>query len=872
VKFRYFFLVLLLVFFLPFPSRAFDPNIVIVNSYHYGQEWSTRELNGILEVLGARYPQIRPAVEYLDTNRYKGEAHLHRVASFLVDKYAGVNPRLVISLDNAALNLLLANRSRLFPEAPIVFVGVNNFKPSMLRGYDKITGLAEVAGVGGSIELILKVHPGTRRIVILNDHTTTGQAIHRGMEPIIEKYRSQVDISFLYPQSFEDARKQIVSLPQQTVVLLASLVADPKGKTLTLAESTRLVTSGHKIPVYSMRENRLGLGVVGGNMISGLDHGRRAGKLALRVLAGEDPSSIPVDTNDYSMPRFDFEVLERLGISLDRLPAGSLVINKKPTFYEQHRTPILYALGIIGVLFLGIIFLSINTIKRRMAERKLLELNRYKSALFEEARDALFVADIETGIILDANRSAERLMQKPKQELIGSHQSQLHPLEDANKCRRTFLEQSQCQDTIAKLDILTKEGVRIPVEISTNILDLPNGRQVIMGSFRDVSERNRLQEQLLQSHKLEAVGTLAGGVAHEFNNVLSAIMGAAELMQMDLPPQSPLSSFVDIILSSSRNAAQLTRNLLSFCRKQIQAPQLLDINGVFLKNEKLLKKLLGEDVEVVRDLSETPCIVFADPGQIEQIIINIVINARDAMPKGGRFDIVTKPARVGAGAEESPGMGKGMDYVVMSFKDTGCGMDATTKEKIFEPFFSTKEVGKGTGLGLSTVYGIVEQNNGFIEVNTVPGCGTEFRIFIPCSYEPVIQEQGENKIYFEEGTDTLLLAEDNEALRRMLGKTLRSAGYEVLEAEDGRNALDLFVANADRINAVVLDVVLPGMNGKEVFDKVRDLKPGIKALLISGYSDDIITSKGVAQDKVEFLAKPFTPTQLLSKIKEVLNT
>ncbi|MBN2429534.1 MAG: response regulator [Deltaproteobacteria bacterium] len=872
MKFRYYFLVLSFVLFFSSPCRAFDPNIVIVNSYHYGQEWSTRELEGILEVLSAEFPEIRPPVEYLDTNRFKGEAQIRRVASYLADKYAGVNPRLVISLDNAALDLLIANRSRLFAESPIVFVGVNNFHPSMLKGYDKITGLAEVAGVGGSIELILKVHPDTEKIVILNDRTTTGQAIHRGMEPFIKKYKSRVDISFLYPQSFEDAQKQVASMPPQTVVLLASLVADPKGKTLTLAESTRLVTSGHRIPLYSMRENRLGLGVVGGNMISGLDHGRRVGRLALRVLAGEDPSSIPVDTNDYSMPRFDYEVLERLGISLDRLPAGSFVINKKPTFFEEHKIPILYALGIIGILFVAIILLCINNIKRRRAEKNLRELNRYKSALFEEARDALFVADLETGIILDANQAAERLTQRPRQELIGCHPSQLHPPDQWDRPRKIFPQQSQGLNKLTEGDILTKDGLKIPVEVNANLMDLPDGRRVIMGSFRDVSERNRLQELLLHSQKMEAVGTLAGGVAHEFNNALAAIMGSAELMQMDLPPQSPLGDSIDMILTSSKNAAQLTRNLLSFCRKQVQSPCHIDINSVLNKNEQLLRKLVGEDIEIVRNLCEFPCFVFADAGQIEQIIINIVINARDAMPTGGRLDIGTELVKANASARETAESEEAMAYVVMSFKDTGCGMDAATKEKIFEPFFSTKGVGQGTGLGLATVYGIVQQSGGFIEVKSETGCGTEFRIFLPFSVEAVQPEQEIKNMGSWRGSGTVLLVEDNGVVRIVLGEALRSGGYEVLEAEDGRKAVDLFAENSERIAAVVVDVVLPGMNGKEVHDKIKSLKPGTKVLLMSGYSDDIVTSKGIAQDQVDFLAKPFTPMQLLSKIKGIVDT
>jgi two-component system, cell cycle sensor histidine kinase and response regulator CckA len=851
---------------------ASDPDIVIINSYHYGQEWSHAELEGLMKVLQKQYPKRLPSVEYLDTNRFGDEKSLRKMASFLIGKYAGKKPDLVIALDNPALALLLANRAKLFPGAPIVFAGINDYSPSMLEGQGKITGIAEVTDNRGSLEIILKINPETKRILILNDHTITGKALHNDLEPFLGLFGDKVDILFYYPGSFEEAREGINGLPEGTAVLIASFVADSGGKALTTAESTQLLTSGNMVPVYAMRESRLGYGILGGMLLSGTEHGQRAGYLALRVLAGEDPSSIPVDISAHAITMFDYKAMRRLGVSQDHLPPGSIVINRTSSFFEEHKMPILFALTIIGILSIAVLVLLFNIMKRRQAEKELSELSQYTSALFEEARDALFVADAGTGVILGANRAAEKLMQRPKSELIGMHQSKLHPSGSLEKCSIAFRQHTAGNGQTVEVAILAADGSKTPVEINASIIDSTGGKRILMGAFRDVSERNRLQDQLLHAQKMEAIGTLAGGVAHEFNNVLTAIMGSAEMLRMAQGQQSRLDHLIEIILKASGRASRLTQSLLSFCRKQVTAPQHADINALILNQEKLFAKLIGEDIVIEKELSETPCVVLADPGQIEQIVMNIVLNARDAMPNGGVFEIRTEIVKGVEIPEQTPDDLKAADYVLMSFKDTGCGMDAAIKDKIFEPFFTTKEVGKGTGLGLSIVYGIVMQSNGFIDVRSEAGKGTEFRIFLPYSTATIRQAETERHAdLYAGGAGNILFAEDDEMLMQMQTMFLRNAGYRVFEAADGNQAIKLFREHSNEIEVVVLDVVMPVINGKETYEAIKKLRPDVKVLLISGYADDVITTKGIKQDKMNFLAKPFTPHQLLKKIREIIN-
>jgi two-component system, cell cycle sensor histidine kinase and response regulator CckA len=852
------------------PSWASDPNIVIINSYHYGQEWADNVLTGIMEELRRKYPDKIASVEYLDTKRFQDQKHMKRIVSFLADKYAGRKIDLVMALDNPALDLLIDNRPRLFSEIPIVFAGINNYSPDLLKGYKKITGIAEVTDIRGSIETILHVTPRIKRIVILNDYTVTGLQTRKEIEKQLGMFRNRVDISFIGNLTFEEMQKKVNSLPTDSALLIASFVTDSSGKALSIPESTQMMVTGNNLPVYAMYETRLGRGALGGYMLSGAEHGRRAGQIALRVLSGEDPSSIPVDIKDSSVNMFDYNVMKRLGISMAHLPEGSKVINRPVSFIEEHKTAIITAMILITLLLITAIILLVNIMRRRKAEMRLLEMSRYTSALFEEARDAVFVADPKTGVILDVNRAAEKLLKRPKSELVGLHQSKLHPPEIYAKTIQTFGQQSQGIAIIAETHIINGEGGKIPVEISPSLIELPNGRKVLMGAFRDISERNRLQEQLFHAQKMEAVGTLAGGVAHEFNNALTAIIGATELLRMELPQNSSYINFTNMILGASQTAARLTQNLLSFCRKQIYSPQHIDIN-IFLKHqEKLILKLIGENIQIIKKLSDSPCPVFADPGQIAQIIMNIAMNAKDAMPSGGALYITTELVTGRQIPEEISDDARLADYVLISFRDTGYGIDPSIRSKIFEPFFTTKEVGKGTGLGLSIVYGIVTQNNGFIDLGTEPGHGTEFRIFLPRSIDVAQKAQTVQAQDRLTGNGAVLLAEDNESVRHMQRMILKSAGYDVFEAADGKSAVELFHENTDLIDIVVLDVVMPGMDGKVAYDQIKKMKPEIKILLVSGHTGDIISSKGIDQDRVDFLAKPFSPAQLLKKIRDIM--
>jgi signal transduction histidine kinase/CheY-like chemotaxis protein len=383
----------------------------------------------------------------------------------------------------------------------------------------------------------------------------------------------------------------------------------------------------------------------------------------------------------------------------------------------------------------------------------------------------------------------------------------------------------------------------------------------------------RLESQLQQAQKMEAIGVLAGGVAHDFNNILTTIIGNAHMALMKVGKDSPLREEIEEIKIAGERAASLTRQLLSFSRKQIIQPKVVDLNELLTDIEKMLGRLIGEDVELLTIPDPELWQVEVDPGQMEQVIMNLTINAKDAMPMGGKLTIETANMNLKEsyfhehGIESQPGF-----YVMLAVSDTGSGMDKETQERIFEPFYTTKGIGKGTGLGLSTVHGIVKQSKGFIWVYSELGKGSTFKAYFPMVKEDVDAKEKERTPVTElGGTETVLLVEDDDSLRKLARTVLKQRGYKVLEAENGEDALSVSEAHDGPIALMITDVVMPKMSGKETVERLQPLYPQMKVIYMSGYTDNAIVHHGVLAPGLNFLEKPFSPEDLARKVREVLD-
>jgi PAS domain S-box-containing protein len=412
--------------------------------------------------------------------------------------------------------------------------------------------------------------------------------------------------------------------------------------------------------------------------------------------------------------------------------------------------------------------------------------------------------------------------------------------------------------------VTCKDGTEKVVSLVVSVL--ASGDYLM--SCEDITEMRRLESQLRHAQKMESIGTLAGGIAHDFNNILSALMGYASLMQMKMEKDSSLRPYLDQILSASRKAADLTQSLLAFSRKQPVTLLPLDVNSTIGSTKKLLKRLLTEDISLHTTLTGDDTVVMADRSQVDQILFNLVTNARDAMPRGGTLAIGTDIADIDDKFTRAHGFGRPGRYVMITISDTGEGMDEVTQRKIFDPFFTTKETGKGTGLGLATVYGIVKQHEGYITVQSEPGRGSTFRIYLPAVQAQTDHEQ-ETPVPVIRGTGTILIAEDNEEVRRFMREALREYGYRTIEAADGEDAVSKFGEHGD-VDLVIVDSVMPKKNGREVCEEVRRMDPRVRVLFTSGYTKDVILEKGMEDGGLDFIAKPLTLDRLLRKVRELL--
>src|SRR5881396_1278167 len=383
-------------------------------------------------------------------------------------------------------------------------------------------------------------------------------------------------------------------------------------------------------------------------------------------------------------------------------------------------------------------------------------------------------------------------------------------------------------------------------------------------------DRRRLEQQLRASQRLEAVGRLAGGVAHDFNNVLTAVLGSTELLILDTPPGAAKREELDIIREAATHAQDLIRQLLAFSSRQALKPVVLDLNHLVKNVGKMLRRLIGENIQLTTEPAAELDAVCADPGQLEQVLVNLVVNARDAMPQGGRLTIATANVHVAEGGARVLAVPPGR-YVVLRVTDTGAGMDAATLERAFEPFFTTKPRGKGTGLGLATVYGIVRQSGGHIEVESMPGAGTTFRIYLPRVEDVAEQGAASTAAAPARGAETVLVVEDDERVRALARKALEQAGYRVLVAAGGKEALAAAEGHDGPIDLLMTDVVMPEMNGRTLTRRLTQRHPDLKVLYMSGYSDEDIAQHGVFETGTAFIKKPFTPSVLTKKLREVLD-
>jgi len=492
--------------------------------------------------------------------------------------------------------------------------------------------------------------------------------------------------------------------------------------------------------------------------------------------------------------------------------------------------------------------------------------------IFEESKDVIFIFDADARMV-DINHSACELFGYSREDLFSLDlASDLYYREDD---RERFLRALFANGCVKDMETAMKKkgGERLTVHISASLLK--NADDVVtgyMGSIHDMTEHKKLEQQLLHAQKMESIGLLAGGIAHDFNNLLTAISGYGETIRDNIPGNAPLlKTSIEQVMHAAERARELTHNLLAVSRKQIINPRPVLVNDILAGAKNLITRIIGEDVELTTSPSRRRLTVMADRGQIEQVLINLAANARDAMPHGGSLRIEAGQTLLRKSDKRAAGLDARGPHALISVTDTGIGMDESTRQKIFEPFFTTKELGKGTGLGLSISYGIIRQHNGIITVESELGKGTTFTIQLPLISINVEPEAADVAPLSTAGSETVLVAEDEEIVRNYLRDILRRAGYSVITASDGAEAMVRFHQAREDISLVISDVVMPRKNGKEIYEEISSIRPEVRFVFISGYTADIIIQKGIFDAGVDFVTKPFMKNDILQKVREVLD-
>ena len=588
---------------------------------------------------------------------------------------------------------------------------------------------------------------------------------------------------------------------------------------------------------------------------------------------------------DAGMP--DAARAEYAQVGFDQSPIGDIARRREPVFSDTMAGyPLLVDGRLVGVLAafsqkplaeivreaLGAVAGQLTLgIERRRAEEELRQSQERFSKVFRASPIGIAISTLDEGRYLDVNDALLLMIGQDRGAVVDHTRAEVRMWEDIGVLSLIAAEVQE-KGRVRDRDLLlrTKQGETRLAMASFELIDL-GGRPCLLTLVHDVSERRQLENQLRQSQKMEAVGRLAGGVAHDFNNLLAVITGYCDLLLRKLQPESPERSEVEEIRNAADGASSLTRQLLAFSRRQVVELRVLDLNLVVERLEKMLRRITGEDVELVTRFAPDLPSIRADAGQLEQVLMNLVVNSRDAMPTGGRLLIETAAVDLGDDyVREHHGAVPG-HYVMLAVTDTGCGMDEQTRAHIFEPFFTTKGVGEGTGLGLATVYGIVKQSNGFIWVYSEVGKGTTFKIYLPqvdeAAEAPSATVSDPASL---QGSEAILVVEDSPQLRTLIREVLELHGYQVLDAPNGQEALAVAARPGTHVDLLLTDVIMPGMNGRELADQLSARQPGLKVVFASGYTADALTRYGVEQGS-GYLQKPFSPKVLATKVREILD-
>ncbi len=836
-------------------------NILYLNSYHHGYRWSDEILEGIRSVLKESDRNIGLQIEYMDTKKYNYDHIKNSLFTLYREKFRGENFDLILVSDNNGFNFVSQYHEILFRKKPIVFCGINNYE-AIYDSPDNITGVAENFDLVSTLDLIRSLHPERKKMIVIGDESATGRGIRRQMEKTLSTYSFPFQVEFWVKLTLEETQKRVENLGDDTFLFFFPWYQTIKGKFYTAEEVMEAIYTHSPVPIYTTWEFLLGHGAVGGRMLSGRQHGRTAAEMALRILAGEEPQNIPVQTEATGKYEFDYRVMQRLNIRQDLLPKNSLIINSPKAFYELPKELFWTIMISLLLLLIVLVFLVTAMIGRRRVERKITEQLSFQETLMDTIPLLVSWKNRERKY-LGANRTFIDFFNIEAPDDVVSRKT-----EDVVFDREYVRWSVNADDDVAqgktiirkrRKKLQNRDGSTGWLEVNKVPLRDRYGRIVgILTTAENVTKEQNLEKQLLQSQKMEALGTLAGGIAHDFNNILTSIINSTELALGDLDPESRTAEDLTRVLKAARRGSGVVKRILSFSRPSKEGFRPTDLSEVVHEVVSLMDGSLPSTIRISSRIHSGGNLVEADPTQIHQVIMNLCTNSYHALRENGglinvQLDEQDVEKELAATMNIPPD-----NYIRIRVADNGPGIPPEILDNIFDPFFSTKDISEGTGLGLAVVHGIVKGHRGGLQVSSEPGRGTVFSIYLPVTTETRRKKTGFTPVMAVESLSILFVEDDRDQLDS-IPRILEEMGHRVTATGDPEQGLAMTRSARNRFDLVITDFDMPVMNGVDMARKLGT----IPVILVSGRQDalDMATK---SRNIVTVLIKPYDRNDLQS--------
>lgn len=900
------------------PGAERNP-VLVIHSFHQSLPWSKGLMDGISEVLTESDLNVELHVEYLDSLRIElDDKTLDATAAFYLKKYENVSLGCILTFDDIALDFVLERRDILFPDVPLVFCAPNRFSVERFADYrerSRITGVVESVDYEGTIDLALTLLPETRIVAVVSDRASPVSRIRlSNLASVAPAFRERVSLRILTNESLAALKKEIRELPKHSVVLYLNFLADRDGRRYGTGVEVleELVRSSFR-PFFTYKTVDMGRGAVGGRVVSERTMAREAARMVVQVLKGRPANDIPIRFRTPTVTMIDYQMAKFHRIDLRRVPEGATLINRPRSFYQEYKPLLVGAALIITLLLVLVIFLSINVIRRKNAEKRLsrakdelerrvmertAELADANESLTREIRErkatekalleneikfrsifhlspqAIALSEPETGRLIDVNDHFRELIGGAKEEVIGrtSLDLALYPrVEDRERFVAELTEKGRVEGL--ELDFRHRDGRRINILMFARMIRI-KGNAVILTILIDVTRRNLVERELQKTRRMEAIATLAGGVAHQFNNALQSITGNLDLLTLRHGDNPALMKRIDAIRQSALRMKHLTGQLLAYARGGRYAPRLLTMNALVEDALAVIRHQVPDRIDLKADLRTDARFTEVDIPQMQMAISGIINNAVEAIDGRGVITVTSGVTELDEADAERLSDARPGRFLFLEISDTGKGMDAEVRARIFEPFFTTNF--QGRGLGMAAVYGIVRNHRGWIRVASEPGRGSAVTIYLPESEShPALPAPndiawGRNDLP-KAASGVILLIEDEEMVLEVAAVMLETMGYEVVKAEDGRKAADLVRNSTNHFDLVILDIVLPDIHGRELFDLIRQARPDLRVVVSSGYSLDGPAQELLDRGAEDFIQKPYTFSSLSKTVSSLIN-